>query len=37
MNGDAFMARIEPIAGLVPYMTTPGNHEAEVGFFWNYR
>lgn len=26
--GDAFMNQIQPIAGYVPYMVCPGNHEA---------
>ena len=25
--GDAFMDQIETIAGYIPYMATPGNHE----------
>eukprot|EP00048_Salpingoeca_helianthica_P006246 m.96263 g.96263 ORF g.96263 m.96263 type:complete len:536 (-) comp13931_c0_seq3:29-1636(-) len=37
LNGDAFMSRVEVLAGRVAYMTTPGNHEVEVGQFWNYR
>jgi len=28
--GDIFMSQIEPIAGYIPYMTCPGNHE------WHY-
>jgi len=31
-NGDEFLKRIEPIAGYVPYMTVPGNHESHVNF-----
>ncbi|XP_053253644.1 acid phosphatase type 7 isoform X2 [Podarcis raffonei] len=34
--GDAFMRKIEPVAGLVPYMTCPGNHEEKYNFS-NYR
>ena len=25
--GDAFMRQLQPIAGYLPYMTCPGNHE----------
>ncbi|XP_060082446.1 acid phosphatase type 7-like [Ylistrum balloti] len=34
--GDSFMRNIQPIAGHVPYMTCPGNHE-ERGNFSNYK
>ncbi|XP_068243016.1 acid phosphatase type 7-like [Palaemon carinicauda] len=34
--GDEFMRNIEPIAGYVPYMTCPGNHE-EAYNFSNYK
>lgn len=34
--GDAFLRQIEPIAGYVPYMTCPGNHEMKYNFS-NYR
>ena len=37
VNGDAFMARIEPIAAVLPYLTTPGNHETEDGRYAHYR
>ena len=35
-NGDAFMARIEPIAARVPYVTTPGNHETEADSLYSH-
>ncbi|KAM9433440.1 acid phosphatase type 7 isoform 1-T1 [Salvelinus alpinus] len=34
--GDEFMRQIQSIAAYVPYMTCPGNHEAEYNFS-NYR
>ncbi|KAL8592603.1 hypothetical protein ACOMHN_026533 [Nucella lapillus] len=34
--GDEFMRQIEPVAGYVPYMTCPGNHESAYNFS-NYR
>jgi len=34
--GDAFMRQIEAIAGYLPYMTCPGNHEEKYNFS-NYR
>ncbi|XP_076441925.1 acid phosphatase type 7-like [Babylonia areolata] len=34
--GDEFMRQIEPVAGYVPYMTCPGNHENAYNFS-NYR
>ncbi|XP_066979336.1 acid phosphatase type 7-like isoform X2 [Macrobrachium rosenbergii] len=34
--GDHFMRQIEPVAGYVPYMTCPGNHEQEYNFS-NYK
>jgi len=35
-RGDQFMAQVEPVASLVPYMTCPGNHENHYNFS-NYR
>ncbi|CAL8101162.1 unnamed protein product [Orchesella dallaii] len=32
LTGDAFMSQIQPIAGYVPYMTCPGNHESADNF-----
>lgn len=34
--GDEFMRQIQPLAGIVPYMTCPGNHESKYNFS-NYR
>lgn len=34
--GDAFMRQMQPVAGLMPYMTTPGNHENHYNFL-NYK
>ena len=28
--GDEFMRMVEPVAGRVPYMVTPGNHEKHL-------
>jgi len=34
--GDIFMEQIQPVAGYLPYMTCPGNHEATYDFL-HYR
>ena len=34
--GDAFMRQMQPVAGLLPYMTCPGNHENHYNFL-NYK
>jgi len=34
--GDQFMRLVEPVAGFLPYMTCPGNHEV-AGNFSNYK
>lgn len=34
--GDEFMRQMQPVAGLVPYMTCPGNHENHYNFL-NYK
>ncbi|KAL8559759.1 hypothetical protein ACOMHN_002292 [Nucella lapillus] len=35
--GDQFMAKIEPFAAFLPYMTCPGNHEIDSDTFIHYR